>query len=220
MAKFYNKSTYLRRKELWFALLFIISLFLVVAISKAVGERTGSDLQSVSIWYLFVILLIVLGYPLAKIFLRKSDLYSQGLWGEQSIGKELRNLSDEFFVFHGLRVPGVGDIDYVVIGPTGVFAIEVKSHRGSPYRMNQLIPRFVRQTKYESQQLRRYIEKQTGKSVWVEGVLALSRGRVNYRQAEGVHVLERGQVSSFLETFQPKQADFYNLAQKLAKLFV
>jgi len=222
MARYYNKSTYLRRKEIWFASLFVASLALVVVIGKLLGNKVEANNMSVAIWYLFIIALLFIMYAVGKIFRRKSDLYSYGIWGEQAVGRELRRLSDEFTVIHGARVPGVGDIDYIVIGPYGVFAVEVKSHRGWFYSGNKLLPHFVRQTKYEAQQLRRHIEKQIGRSIWVEAVLALSRGRVNrgYFQFDGVSVLEKQDLVSFIESLGSRQGNFYNIQQKLVDIFV
>ena len=57
-------------------------------------------------------------------------------WGtggraEVAVGRELERLKKRGFVMlNDLRVRGVGNIDYVAMGPQGIFAIETKSHRG------------------------------------------------------------------------------------------
>lgn len=49
---------------------------------------------------------------------------------EQEVRSVLTNLDErQYAVFHGLY-RGYGDIDHVVIGPTGAFVIETKSNRG------------------------------------------------------------------------------------------
>jgi len=58
------------------------------------------------------------------------DIYSIGREGEKIVRQVLsENLSDDYTVFVGVPVRN-GDIDCVVVGPTGVFAIEIKHHKG------------------------------------------------------------------------------------------
>lgn len=53
----------------------------------------------------------------------------KGLRGERAVGKALEDLPASFVVIHDLDV-GRGNVDHVVIGPTGVFAIETKEWSG------------------------------------------------------------------------------------------
>jgi hypothetical protein len=49
-----------------------------------------------------------------------------GLYGERQVGQVLaRELPPEFVLINGLKLPrGAGDIDHLVVGPTGVFLLE------------------------------------------------------------------------------------------------
>jgi hypothetical protein len=59
------------------------------------------------------------------------DQLRAGLAGQRVVPDALDDLDDRFFVINGLKLPGRGDdVDHVVVGPTGVFALETKHRRG------------------------------------------------------------------------------------------
>ncbi len=50
---------------------------------------------------------------------------------EEAVGAELGKLrAHGYYVFHDLPLPGLGNVDHVVLGETGFFCIETKSHKG------------------------------------------------------------------------------------------
>jgi hypothetical protein len=55
-----------------------------------------------------------------------------GMSGERHVGLTLAHeLPDEFVLIHGLKLPhGAGDVDHLVVGPTGVFLLETKTMAG------------------------------------------------------------------------------------------
>ena len=68
-------------------------------------------------------------------FLRKAQKeisdWSRGLDGEIIVGKSLvEDLPDTFRVIHDLNTQ-FGNLDHIVVGPTGVFAVETKNWRGA-----------------------------------------------------------------------------------------
>ena len=74
--------------------------------------------------------------PVARVF-GQSPLTTSGLaWyrgaqGEIAVGRMLDKLPEEFTVFHALPVgTKESDIDHLVVGPSGVFTINTKHHRG------------------------------------------------------------------------------------------
>lgn len=54
----------------------------------------------------------------------------QGAGGELGVRLTLRGLDDRFRVLGSVVIGNKGDMDFVVVGPTGVWVIEVKSHKG------------------------------------------------------------------------------------------
>ncbi|OYT61918.1 MAG: hypothetical protein B6U69_02725 [Thermofilum sp. ex4484_15] len=83
----------------------------------------------------FIVLnpLIAISFPILAIALNywhKYFSYSRGLSGEIKVLRELQSLPDDYVVVHSLPIPNLGDLDFVVVGPSGVYAIEVKNWFG------------------------------------------------------------------------------------------
>jgi hypothetical protein len=55
-----------------------------------------------------------------------------GMSGERQVGQAMaRELPQEYVLINGLKLPrGAGDIDHLVVGPTGVFLLETKTMAG------------------------------------------------------------------------------------------
>ena len=60
---------------------------------------------------------------------RTQDHFRQGAAGEALVGLVLENFPDEFRVVNDLVTPS-GNLDHVIIGPTGVFVVDTKDWRG------------------------------------------------------------------------------------------
>jgi hypothetical protein len=62
--------------------------------------------------------------------LEKERVYLQrGATGEALVSAILQNFPDEFYVTNNLSTP-FGDLDHVVVGPTGVFVLDTNNWRG------------------------------------------------------------------------------------------
>ena len=54
-----------------------------------------------------------------------------GLRGQQSAVEILSLLGDDYYLINNLKLPGrADDVDHIIVGPNGVFALETKNHRG------------------------------------------------------------------------------------------
>jgi hypothetical protein len=60
---------------------------------------------------------------------RDRTAYHRGALGENAIASVLNALPDDFWVIHDVPAP-FGNLDHVVLGPTGIFSIETKNWRG------------------------------------------------------------------------------------------
>jgi hypothetical protein len=57
-----------------------------------------------------------------------------GLQGQRQIVRILSVLGDDYYLVNNLELPGRGDdVDHLVVGPNGVFALETKHHSGRIY---------------------------------------------------------------------------------------
>lgn len=54
-----------------------------------------------------------------------------GLWGQNRLTEVLARLDDDYVLLNNLSLPGrADDVDHMVVGPNGIFALETKNHRG------------------------------------------------------------------------------------------
>lgn len=121
-------SSVMRYGSLVFALLLLGCGILILR----EGYTTKNPLSFFFLIFLMAPLLYFLRHQFVKAD-REFTSYNRGKRGEDNIREELRrHLSDEYACFHHVVLyKGRGDIDFVVVGPTGVYVIEVKNYRGS-----------------------------------------------------------------------------------------
>jgi len=78
-------------------------------------------------------LAMVIPLIMAYFFYGRHQSYRRGFAGEKQVIKALSStLSDDYFLINDVKlVAGKGsNIDHIVLGPTGIFVLETKNHRG------------------------------------------------------------------------------------------
>jgi hypothetical protein len=117
----------------------------------------------------------------------------KGILGEQAVAEALSGLPSTYWVVHGVAT-GHGDVDHVVIGPTGVFAIETKAWDGTFYRNKgqlycngQPAEHVLRQARGAAGNVRQML-LDAGVDEWVDAVVVAARATVTrsplrFRQA-------------------------------------
>lgn len=183
-----KKSNYLRNREFIFlALAFgLIALAIIVSLIMRAAQKSTAGLSLGGL--IFLILVYGMFLRLSGYFERRGDRYGRGRFGEKEVLRELRLLDDRFTVFQNLRLGNRGDNDFVVIGPTGVFAIEVKRY----YRVNSFdFQRFLFQTRKEAVTLGKYLQQTLNRKIWVTPILTLVdlKQFVPFGEQSGVHVV-------------------------------
>lgn len=142
MAKFIGTAgDYMKEKALNRRLNALMSFFLAVLLAAlAIGWFSGYMWASRSPWSFALLLIavgvIVLGVKrLDKQFdkqLHDSRNEEKGADGERDFVKFLKELPDTYTVVSDLDfADSYGNIDHLIIGPTGVFAIDVKDWKGT-----------------------------------------------------------------------------------------
>lgn len=104
-----------------------------------------------------------------------------GALGEIEVGKMLEELGPEWFVRHAVPIgAGTKDVDHLVIGPPGVFAINTKHHDGAAVwigdhvvRINGVNQHHVKQAQKDGLDVRRRLSGKLGLPVAVTPVVAL-----------------------------------------------
>jgi Nuclease-related domain len=153
----------------------------VIAIASAAAAR-ALGLQDAT----FLSVELVLAFALLGVahyaipLVHRRDL---GAGGEEHVGSVLAALDERWSVIHDVRI-GAGNIDHIVIGPGGVFAIETKARAG-----NVRVRDVHGATLHQARAQRRALEEITGTSV--EPLLVFSRAWVDRPLARrgGVRVL-------------------------------
>ena len=109
--------------------------------------------------------------------------FRSGIIGEKLIGDELKKLDANYTVFQDVHVPGKKEnIDFVVVGPTGIFAIEVKNHHGKvgfngdelTLNDKSLEKDFLRQTMREATSLHDYLVSSGVTNAFVTPIIVFS----------------------------------------------
>ena len=170
MAKVIGKDTYLEEQRNDHSIngFFLIYVFFIAVISYGIFLFSFHFLQPASNIFGFILIAIylILNKPINREIRLKWD-YAYGLLGEQSVQKILEVLPNSYKVISNVVLPGKSsNIDFVVIGPNVVLAIEVKSHAGRiSYDGQQLLrygrkleKDFLRQTNREASDLYNYLK--------------------------------------------------------------
>lgn len=141
-----------------------------------------------------------------------AEKFLRGRKGEAVIWYELRKLPNTYSVFQDVKINDhSGNIDFVVVGPTGIFAIEVKSHKGViGFNGDKLIKNgypfeedkdFIKQSSFEAMSLYEYL----GQKNFVTPILAFSssfaRVRFGFKPIKhGVHVIQKRWLLRMIES--------------------
>mgnify|MGYP001192686844 CR=1 FL=1 len=138
MRKIKASSSYLKnqaRKNLAKA-----SLCLIASGAIGVTMVHGLLFLSISVFSTDGLLVFLLGLiPLAALlvgfnyYLRKYRIFSGGLQGEKQVADLLKSsLNDDYYLINNLYLKGGdGDIDHVVLAPSGIFVLETKNWSGN-----------------------------------------------------------------------------------------
>jgi hypothetical protein len=137
-------------------------------------------------------LCLVLGGALLRAE-RGLSLYIKGARGEERVASELSRMPDAFEVFHGVpltgqRKGGAGDIDHVVIGPTGVFVVETKNWsgairvQGGRIMLGAIKPSRspAEQARKSGRQLERFLREAAGVPITVQPVLCFAGNNLEH----------------------------------------
>jgi hypothetical protein len=178
-----------------------------------VGALAGSALAIAAAglwWWPFSLLSL----PLLWVLWRETDPgglldpvpHLKGVRGEASVGEILEGLGSGHRILHGIDT-GRGNVDHVVTGPTGVFAIETKNvsgrfelRHGRFTKDGHDATRVLRQAKAEAMAMRDRL-RHAGMDRWVEAVVASSNARVDQDrlQAENVTVVAATALRAYIQ---------------------
>lgn len=139
---------------------------------------------------------------------KRLDKWFKGANAEVKVSDILGNLPSGFVVLNDIRCP-VGNIDHLVIGPTGVFVVETKSHRGTITvlpdghlrRNGKLLEKdFVKQVLGQVSWLKKELSDNGIAVPYVNAVIVFTQGFVKvYKPIKGVHVVSKKWLVKHIE---------------------
>ena len=196
----------------WFVGTFLFSLLAVGGIVSTPADTVGQ-----------IIFLAVFGLAAAGCTimawrrLRNIRSYRMGLVGEQAMAEQLQFLLPlGCQVFHDAPGDGKWNIDHVVVGSAGVFAIETKYRTKKPGKSNErdyeatfdgnriefasgdYDARAARQARDNARWLEKELSKATGERVTVQPIVALPGWWVTLKANSDVKVLSGKQVAGYI----------------------
>ena len=75
-------------------------------------------------------LLVIIGLIISRYGWSKRRTWSKGAKGEKIVAKKLKKLPKKYTAIRDVKIPKLGgDIDHVVVGPTGIYVIETKNYK-------------------------------------------------------------------------------------------
>ncbi len=156
--------------------------------------------------FLFVIKLLE---KKGNVTLKHAKQAERGAIAEEKTGAIIEELSEGNFIIHDFNT-GRGNIDHILVGPKGVFTLEVKSHRGTvTFDKGSLLrdgkpfeKDFLKQAWAECFAVREILANWEIKELSAEPLIVFSNAFVKVRgKANGVSVINLKFLPSFLERF-------------------
>jgi len=151
-------------------------------------------------------------------FFEKYATWGSGAAGEEKVAECLNHLDDRYYVFHDLVLPEMvkENIDHVVLGPNGIFAVETKNHkgyitcqgdwwiqrkigrRGTPYLGKIGSP--SKQVKRKAVLLRKFIQSRFRTNLYIKGIVVFANGEAKLKiMNPTVAVLRPEELCNFIE---------------------
>ncbi|GIW67059.1 MAG: hypothetical protein KatS3mg096_562 [Candidatus Parcubacteria bacterium] len=131
------KESYAERKEEYFHSKFVKGfivlafLSIVIFIGLYLSIKLKSFLTFLMVLFLAIILFRFWG-PKLDYFLYRRDIAGKGIEGEDEFFNVLKSIGDDYIVIQNYEVPETrsGDIDFLIVGPKGIFIFEIKNYNG------------------------------------------------------------------------------------------
>ncbi len=190
----------------------------LIAVAKGLGEQFLLSALVLSAIILLGGMAGICVWTLRHFRMRRNCLL--GYLGERAVAEELEPLvRDGFHLFHDVpveKVSGSFNLDHVVVGPTGLFAIETKTRRKGRaregfadhkvlYDGRQLIWPWaedtygLKQAQNEAGWLTKWVKEMTGLSISAKPVLALPGWWVETRALGPVSVQNAKNLGSYIQ---------------------
>ncbi len=171
--------------------------------------------------YSFLVWVILITFLLLMFaYLRKrTGKFISGTIGEKDIDRELKDLDKRYTYIAGGLETRRGNVDKIVIGPMGVWALEVKSHNGDITFDGQTLLRnherfeknFLSQAYAEAKFLQELIKSKLNLDIPVQPAVVFSSNhaivRLGLNKYKGVYVIQKGWLTKLLTETHNRSLD-------------
>ena len=174
----------------------------------------------------YTIILILLGVIIFSYGYNNSRRWMKGSKGEKLVAKYLKKLPKEYYVFNDVTLPvKKGNIDHIVVGPNGIFAIETKNISGSfivddnewYYKSHSEVQKSRsqpgKQIKNNVRILIKYLNSNglNTKNLWINPIVAFNNPNINITEnPKNYHILMPSEIPKFI-TSTDKTLNRYTL---------
>lgn len=129
MAKIYRNKSMLKKNVLNKLLITFISflIFIISIILLIINFKNGIIIE------ICISVILVVGLYYSKKNYTRYKILNSGLKGEKQTIRILKKLPKNYYVLNNVYIKHKGrkkELDFIVIGPNGVFIVEVKNHKG------------------------------------------------------------------------------------------
>jgi hypothetical protein len=208
----YNKIYNLHAVPIWILMVGLILIAAITIWSFVIHKR-------VTFWMIIFIIYLLVFYILVELLgkgIKKNDRsYGLGADVEELVGSRLYTIGDDFKVVHDIsKGKKIGNIDHVVVGPTGIFVVESKANRNWVYayenniRKNTALgEKFTKQIAGNALWMHNLIKEQLGIEKFVHGVVSrpLNKDRrIDMCCASGVCIMDGDTVCDYIKSYQDK----------------
>ncbi|MBW1796517.1 MAG: thermonuclease family protein [Deltaproteobacteria bacterium] len=167
----------------------------------------GTILLFTSIW---VLGLVLLGF--ASHYFRRYRNWGKGILGEEMVVETLTPLDNSYVLINDVLLPeGKGNIDHILVGPTGIFVIETKNYR-RPYPKRFPIRQVIR----NAVSLRYFLKEQIQLDIFVHALLVFADLNATMSQSSPlVHVRNLENLCEFIKDHRTRSALDRNMIRGL-----
>jgi hypothetical protein len=143
---------------------------------------------------------------------RAIDPYVKGFRGERDVADALRTLGDDCYLVHDVDL-GRGNVDHVVVAPSGIYTIETKAYEGKVRTdADRLIhngfehKKELRQAFAEAMAVRDFLGRVSGgQEHYVTPLLVFTKAKVDSKgKCAGVFVMRADRLAGFLQKGAPR----------------
>lgn len=188
----------MRRKFSYNFQIIIFSFFLLLLIDIFLILIGINNIKNSNIFLAIAdVVLLIVAYPVLKIFAR----FTKGEDGELDVRNVLEKLPGGYFYLQDIMFPNSKiNIDFAVIGQTGIWAIEVKNYKKKQIVLDYSLKKNIRQAKMEAESLQRFLNLPVNPIL----VFTNKKTKINFgmRPINGVYVIGKSWLEELLTKHQ------------------